>query len=56
MDSAHFEDKRVWNVSNLNFDVSRSPKVTYDGAIGLDVYHFLSILNSNTLTWLFYET
>ena len=33
--------------SNLDFDLSRSLKVKYDGAIGLPMYGFLLIFNSN---------
>ncbi len=34
-------------LNDLNFDLSRSLKVKYDGGIGLVMYGFLLMFNSN---------
>ncbi len=42
--------------SDLNFDLSRSLKVKRDNAIGLPIYGFLLVFNTNIgLTRLLYE-
>ncbi len=38
---APFQDIRLWNDSDLDFHLTRSLKVKYDGAIGLPIYGFL---------------
>ena len=40
-----FRDIRLWNLSDLDFDLSRSFKC--DGVIGLPIYDFLLMFNSN---------
>ena len=35
------------NLSDLDFDLSRSPKVKSDDVIGLTIYGFLLMVNSN---------
>ena len=34
-------------MNDLEFDLSRSLKVKYDGAVGLPIYDFLLVYNSN---------
>ena len=41
------QDIRLWNPSDLGFDLSRSLKVKCDGVAGLPIYAFLLIFNSN---------
>ncbi len=36
------------NLSDLDFDLTGSPKVKYDGAVGLSICDFLLVSNSNT--------
>ncbi len=38
---------RLQNLSDLDFDLSRSLKVKFDSAIGLPIYGFLFMFNSN---------
>ncbi len=38
---------RLHNLGDLEFDVSRSLKVKYEGAIALPIYGFLLMFNSN---------
>ena len=38
---------RLWNLSDLDFDLSMSLKVKYDSVIGLPIYGFLLVFNSN---------
>ncbi len=45
--SAPLRDERLQNLGELDFDLSRSPKVKCDGAFGLPIYGFLLIFNSN---------
>ena len=45
--SAPLRDIMLWNVSNLDFDLSRSFKWKSDGVIGLPIYGFLYMVNSN---------
>ena len=44
---APLRDIRLRNLGDLDFDLSRSMKVKYKGAIGLPVYGFLLMFNSN---------
>ncbi len=44
-----FQDIRLWNLSDLDTDLSMSLKVKYDGAIGLLTYDFLLMFNTNIL-------
>ncbi len=49
---AHLRDIRLRNLSDLDFDLSRSSKVIYEGhsgegAIGLPLYDFPLMFNSN---------
>ncbi len=39
--SAPLRDRRLQNQSDLEFDLSRSRKIKYDGVIGLSIYDFL---------------
>ena len=41
--SAPLQDNRVGNLSDLEFDLSRSRKIKCDGVIGLSIYGFLFI-------------
>ncbi len=45
---AHLRDIRLRNVSDLDFDLSRSLKVKCDSATGLPMYAFVFMSNSNT--------
>ena len=45
--SAPLSDIRHQNFGDLDFDLSRSLKVKYDGIIELPEYGFLSMVNSN---------
>ncbi len=38
---------RLYNLRDLEFDLSRSLKVKCDGAIGLAIYGFLLMVNSS---------
>ena len=44
---APLQDIRFRNLSDLEFDLSRSLKVKYDDVIGLSLYAFLLMFNSN---------
>ncbi len=39
--------QKIWVTLTLTFDLSRSPKVKCDGAIGLLIYDLLLMFNSN---------
>ncbi len=43
-------DISLRNVSDLDFDLSRSLKVKYNGAVGLPIYDFLLGYNSNCMS------
>ncbi len=45
--SAPLQDIRFWSLSDLDFDLSRSLHLKYDGVIGLPIYGFLLMFNSN---------
>ncbi len=45
--SAPLWDIRLCNLSDLDFDLSRSLKVKCEGANGLPIYGFLLMFNSN---------
>ena len=45
--SAPFRDMKLRNLSDLDFDLSRSPKVYCLGAIGLPIHGFLFMFNNN---------
>ncbi len=45
--SAPLRDKRLRNLSNLEFDISRSLKVICDDVTGLSLYAFLLMFNGN---------
>ena len=45
--SAPLQDIRLRNLSDLEFDLSRSLKVICDDVIGLLIYAFLLMFNSN---------
>ncbi len=47
LNSAPLRDIRHRNLSDLDFDLSRSLKVKSDGVIGLPIYGFLLMVNSN---------
>ncbi len=42
-----FDTERSPNLSDLDFDLSRSLKVKYGGLIGLPIYRVLLMFNSN---------
>ena len=44
--SAPLRNIRLQNLSDLDFDISRSLKVKCDGAIGLSIYGFLWIVTA----------
>ena len=46
-ESAPLRYIRLPNIGDLDFDLSRSFNVKSDGAIGLPIYGFLSMFNSN---------
>ena len=48
--SAPLRDIRLWNLSDLDFDLSRSLKVKSNGAVGLSIYEFLLMFNSNQIS------
>ena len=43
----HMKSSTTQNLTPLDFDLSRSLKVKYEGAIGLPIYAFLLMFNSN---------
>ncbi len=45
--SAPLRDTRLPNLSDLEFDLSRSLRIRCDSIIGLHIYGFLSMFNSN---------
>ncbi len=45
--SAALRDISLWNLSDLDIDLSRSLKVKCDSVIGLPIYGFLFMFNSN---------
>ncbi len=45
--SGPLQDIRLQNLSDIEFDLSRSLKVKCDSVIGLPIYAFLSVFNSN---------
>ena len=45
--SVRLRDMRLRNLSDLDFDLSWSLKVKFEGAIGLSRYGFLLMFNSN---------
>ena len=45
--SAPLRDIRLSNLSDLEFDLSRSLKVKYDGFLGRPIYGFLLMFNNN---------
>ncbi len=47
---APLREIRLWNPSNLGFDLSRSLKVKSNGAVGLYIYDFVSVSNSNHMS------
>ena len=55
--SAPLSYTRLQNLSDFDFDLSRSFKVKSDNAVGHPIYYFLLMFNSNIygLTLLFYE-
>ncbi len=44
---APLRDIRLQNMSDIEFDLSRSLKVKSDGTVGLPIYGFLLMFNSN---------
>ena len=38
----------TWNLSDVDFDLSRSLKVKSDDAVGLPIYGFLLMFNGNS--------
>ncbi len=48
--SAPLRDIRVGNLSDVDFDLSRSLKIKYDGAIRLPIYEFLLMYNSEHMS------
>ncbi len=44
------QDTRLQNLGDLEFDLSRSLKVKSNGAIGLSIYDFLLVSNSNYMS------
>ncbi len=48
--SAPLRDRTLWNLSGLNFDLSRSLKVKSDHAIQLPIYDFLLVSKSNHMS------
>ena len=55
--SAPLQDIRLQNLSDLDFDLSRSLRVKCDSVIGLPIYAFLLMFSSNIndLTLVLYE-
>ena len=47
---AQLRDIRVWNLVDLDFDLSSSLKVKSNGAVGLSIYDFLLVSNSNHMS------
>ncbi len=47
LNSAPLQDRSPWNPSDLDFDLSRSPKIKSYGVIGLPIYGLLLMVNSN---------
>ena len=43
-------DTRLQNQSDLEFDLSRSLKVKFNGAVGVSIYDFLLVSNSNYMS------
>ena len=39
---------KVQSLSDLDFDLTRLPKVKFDGTVGLSICYFLLVSNSNT--------
>ncbi len=45
--SIPYRSATTQNLSDLDFDLSRSLKVKFDSAIGLNIYGFILMFNSN---------
>ena len=43
-------DIRLWNLGDLDFDLSRSPRVKPNGAVGISTYGFLLMFDSNHMS------
>ncbi len=43
-------DIRLWNLGDLDFDLSGSLKVKYNDAVGLSIHEFLLMYNSNHMS------
>ncbi len=48
--SAPLRDKNLRNLKDLEFDFSRSPKVTCNGVLGLPIHICLLVSNSNNMS------
>ncbi len=46
--SGPFRNIRLWDLSDLDIDLSRSLRVKFDGSIGLLIYGFLLMFNSSS--------